>query len=88
MTGLPLLPATAVGAAPPEDQRGPHADWVRNVRAAGTATIEHEGRRVRVAGPERRPAAEANQIFPPRQQRTHRLYGVHDVLFLRRADAS
>jgi deazaflavin-dependent oxidoreductase (nitroreductase family) len=67
---------------------GPHADWVRNVRAAGTATIEHEGRRVRVAGPELRPAAEANQIFPPRQQRTHRLYGVHDVLFLRRANAS
>ena len=66
---------------------GPDADWVRNVRAAGTATIGHEGHRVLVARPELRPAADANPVFPAGQQRTHRLYGVNDFLFLRTAGA-
>ena len=38
----------------------PGADWVRNIMAAGITTIEHEGRTVRVTGPELVPADDAS----------------------------
>jgi deazaflavin-dependent oxidoreductase (nitroreductase family) len=64
---------------------GPGADWVRNVLAAGTATLQHEGRTDPVAGPELVRAADANPFFPAKEQRMHRLYGVDDFLLLQEA---
>jgi deazaflavin-dependent oxidoreductase (nitroreductase family) len=64
---------------------GPGVDWARNVIAAGSATIEHDGRTIRVDAPAVVSAAEANPFFPPGAQRTHRLYGVDDFLLLRRS---
>lgn len=65
---------------------GAGADWVRNVLAAGTATLEHEGQAVPVARPELLTAADAAAFFPPKERRVHRLYGVEHVLRLDRAD--
>jgi deazaflavin-dependent oxidoreductase (nitroreductase family) len=48
---------------------GPRADWVRNVVAMGSATIDHDGRTIRVDQPELVPASYANRFLPPRQQR-------------------
>jgi deazaflavin-dependent oxidoreductase (nitroreductase family) len=59
---------------------GPGADWARNVLAAGGATIDHEGRSVPVEDPRLVPSAEANPLFPPGEQRMHRLFGVVDFL--------
>lgn len=66
---------------------GPGTDWVRNVRAAGAATIEYEGHRVLVERPEVVPGSDAGPHFPHTVQRTHRLYGVDDFLLLRCAAA-
>ncbi|MGY1720472.1 nitroreductase family deazaflavin-dependent oxidoreductase [Blastococcus sp. SYSU DS0552] len=59
---------------------GPGADWVANVLAAGSATVEHEGRSVPVQRPRLVPADEGNRFFPPGEQRMHRLFGVVDFL--------
>ena len=64
---------------------GPGADWVRHIMAAGTTTIEHEGRTVRVTGPELVPADDASPRFAAKEQRMHRVYGVDDFLLLRHA---
>ncbi|MGY2064210.1 nitroreductase family deazaflavin-dependent oxidoreductase [Blastococcus sp. SYSU DS0619] len=65
---------------------GPGADWVRNVLAAGRATVEHEGRLVPVERPRLVPAAEADRFVPAREQRIHRLFGVVDFLRVSEAD--
>lgn len=81
---------TPVVAVPTDDgfvialPYGPRADWVRNVLAAGAATVQHEGQVVSVDEPELVPAATVDPLFPPGTQRTHRLYGVDDFLVLRR----
>lgn len=64
---------------------GPSADWVQNVLAAGSATIEHEGATIRATAPELVPSEVANPHFPTKEQRMHRVYGVHDFLRLARA---
>lgn len=61
---------------------GPGADWVRNVLAAGDATLTDGGRTVRVHRPTLVPIEQANPWFPPKEQRLHRLFGVHDFLRL------
>ena len=66
---------------------GTRADWVKNVLAAGRATIVHDGGTYRVDRPQVRPTAMADGVFTPKEQWAHRLYGVGDVLLLRRADA-
>lgn len=84
---------TPVVAVPADDgfaialPYGAGADWVRNVLAAGTATLEHEGRTVPIVRPELVPAAAADPYFPPKERRLHRLYGIEHVLRLDRADA-
>lgn len=65
---------------------GPAADWVQNVLAAGSATIEHEGTTIRATDPELVPLDVANPHFPAKEQRMHRVYGVHDFLRLERAE--
>lgn len=64
---------------------GAGADWVRNVLAAGTATLVHRGRSVQVGRPALLPREDANPSFPPKEQRLHRIYGVDDFLLLRPA---
>lgn len=63
---------------------GPGVHWVRNVVAAGSAELEHEGRTIAVEAPVFVSAAEANPNFPAKEQRAHRLYGVDDFLHLPR----
>lgn len=92
---------TPVVAVPTDDgfvfalPYGPDADWARNVRAAGVATLEHEGRRVSVHQPTLVDLDEADPLFPAGERRTHRTYGVRDFLRVQvdptppsRADAS
>lgn len=66
---------------------GAGADWVRNVMAAGTATLEHEGRTIPVVRPELMLAPDADPFFPPKERRLHRLYGIEHVLRLETAEA-
>lgn len=61
---------------------GPGADWVQNVFAAGSATIEHEGRTVAVARPRLIPRAAADPHFEAKERRSHRWFGVDDFLVL------
>jgi deazaflavin-dependent oxidoreductase (nitroreductase family) len=64
---------------------GPGADWVRNVRAHGSATLVHEGRTVRVDQPVVVPLAEVLADLPSSEQRTLRLFGVNQCLRIRPA---
>jgi deazaflavin-dependent oxidoreductase (nitroreductase family) len=66
---------------------GPNTDWLRNVMAAGSATIVHEGSTDLVDHPEVVPMSEAGSLFPPRERRTHRLFRVEQVLRVRRVEA-
>lgn len=70
--------------------RGPYekrADWVRNVLAAGSATIVHEGETFEVAEPEVIPVEEANREFTPKERREMRLFGNTTCLRVRRVGA-
>lgn len=64
---------------------GPRADWVQNVLAAGSATIDHEGGTIRATRPALVPSELANPHFPAREQRMHRVYGVRDFLRMTRS---
>jgi len=64
---------------------GPNTDWLKNVLAAGKATIVYDGKTVDVDHPEVVPMADANRLFPPNQQRMHNLFRVEDCLLLRTA---
>lgn len=83
-TGTPYR--TPVVALPTKDgflfalPYGARADWVRNVVAAGSATLDHDGQTTHVARPRLVPAHEANDHLPRTQQQIHRIYGVEDFL--------
>ncbi len=64
---------------------GPTADWVRNVLAAGAATVEFEGRRRPVTQPALVPVDEAAGWFGEADRRVQRLFGMDEVLVLRDA---
>lgn len=64
---------------------GPDTDWVRNVLANGSATIEHDGQSVRVRAPEFVRPETANPRFAAREQRMHAIFGTTDLLRLHRA---
>ncbi|HEX2029081.1 MAG TPA: nitroreductase family deazaflavin-dependent oxidoreductase [Nitriliruptorales bacterium] len=82
---------TPVAAMPIEDgfvialPYGPNADWVKNVLASGSATIEHEGETVQVERREIVSRRDANGLFPAKDQLVHSIFGVDDFLLLRRA---
>jgi deazaflavin-dependent oxidoreductase (nitroreductase family) len=63
---------------------GPSADWVQNVLAAGSAEIVNAGRTYAVDQPELITTESVKHLFPPREQRTHRMFGVEQCLRLRR----
>lgn len=64
------------------------SNWARNVLAAGAATFVFEGATYDVDSPEIIPLAAVETVFAPKEQRMHRLFGVTDVLRLRRVDTS
>ncbi|GAA0614815.1 hypothetical protein GCM10009547_15850 [Sporichthya brevicatena] len=62
---------------------GDRADWVRNVLAAGEATLVREGVEHAVRDPEVVPMADVADCFDPGDQRAHRRFGVTLALRLR-----
>ncbi len=85
---------TPVGAVKTEDgfvialPYGTSPDWFKNVRAAGSAELVHEGDTHQLEEPELVPSEVGNPYFPPNVQRTHRLFAVDDFLVLRRAESA
>ena len=69
---------------------GTRADWLKNVRASGSATIVDEGTTYDVDQPEIIPMADVSSQFPLMDQRTLSRFGVDQCLRVRRvpADAS
>ena len=65
---------------------GPTADWVRNVVAAGSATIVHEGVTYDVDRPEVVAMSVVALRFAPKDQRTHRLFRVEQALLVRQTE--
>ena len=64
---------------------GLNTDWLKNVVTSGSATIVHEGSTYQVDQPEIVPMSVAAPRFPPKDQRTHRLFRVEQALLVRRA---
>lgn len=67
---------------------GPDTDWVRNVVAAGEATLEHEGERIAVTDPDVVAEAGIRDRFPSAEQRAHRRFGIDQALRLVRAEVT
>ena len=59
---------------------GQQADWVKNVLAAGTATIVHDDEVFEVEDPELVPMAEVEGCFPDSDQRAHKAFAVEQAL--------
>jgi deazaflavin-dependent oxidoreductase (nitroreductase family) len=86
-TGRPR--ETPVGAIPTDDgflialPYGTRADWVRNVLAAGTATIVHGGETFPVGEPVVVPTAAVASELPPSERRMLRIFNVDRCLHTR-----
>ena len=82
--------ATPVRAAASEDgfvitlPYGADTDWVKNVMAAGTATLVYEGESFAVDQPKIVHGPDDAQYFAAKDQRTQRLFGVDEYLHLHR----
>lgn len=85
---------TPVAAVPTDDgfvvalPYGLNTDWLKNVLAAGSATIVHEGATYEVDRPEIVPDSVGQPFFPPKDQRTHRRFRVDQFLLVRLADSA
>ena len=66
---------------------GSSPDWLKNVLAAGSALIVHEGNTYRVDRPELIPSAVALVHVPRSEQRSLRLFGVDEFLRVRRVES-
>lgn len=83
--------ATPVGIVPVDDGfvialvYGTRTNWLRNVLAAGSATIDHEGRTYLVDRPEVVRITDVIDRFPASDRRGFRLLRVEDALHLRHA---
>jgi hypothetical protein len=62
---------------------GERTDWLKNVLAAGSATITADGRSYEVDQPEVVPMAQATAYFRPREQRMQRQFHVETALRVR-----
>ena len=67
---------------------GTKADWLRNVLAAGSATVVTDGERLDVDSPTIVATADVADLIPSRTMRTLRLFGVDECLHVERASAS
>ncbi|HSB86778.1 MAG TPA: hypothetical protein VLD86_10730 [Ilumatobacteraceae bacterium] len=65
---------------------GPNTDWLKNVVAAGSATIVHDGNTYQLDRPEILPMSAAAPFFSPKDQRAHRLFRVDQCLMVRRVE--
>lgn len=85
--------ATPVGIVPVDDGfvialvYGPRTNWLRNVLAARSATIVHEGRTFPVDQPEVVNMTQVIDRFPPSDRRGFRLLRVESALHVRHASA-
>jgi deazaflavin-dependent oxidoreductase (nitroreductase family) len=81
---------TPVGAVETDDGflvavvYGPRTNWLRNVLAAGSATIVHEGHTYAVDDPEIVPMRSVQAHFPAGDQRGFRWLGTDQALRVRR----
>jgi len=66
---------------------GPSTDWVENVMALGSAELIHDGQTHSLDRPEVVRVADAHELFPPNEQRTHRVFGIEHCLRLRHVAA-
>jgi len=64
---------------------GTRADWLRNVLAAGSATVVSGGERVDVEQPRVVATADVAGLIPTRTMRTLRLFGVKNCLRLEKS---
>lgn len=89
-TGTPY--ETPVGTVATDDgflialPYGSQADWLKNVLAAGSATIVDDGQTYDIDEPEVIAIEAAADHFSPEEQRTHRWFGVDQVLRVRRVE--
>ena len=65
---------------------GLKSNWLRNVLASGSATLAFEGRTYLVDEPEMIPLQSVETAFGSGDQRMHRIFGLTEVLRLRRAE--
>ena len=81
---------TPIVAVPTGDQfvialpYGTSPDWLKNVMAAGSATLDHDGSSYAVTQPTVVPTAEVG-VFDEKEQRTHRQFRVDQSLLLTRS---
>jgi deazaflavin-dependent oxidoreductase (nitroreductase family) len=66
---------------------GTRADWLKNLRASGSATIVDQGSAYEVDQPEIIPMADVSSRFPSLDQRTLSRFGVDQCLRVRRVAA-
>ena len=66
---------------------GTTTDWLKNVKAAGSAEVVHKGRTFLVEHPEVVAAADVASHHSRRERLVQRLYGVDLVFRLRKAGA-
>jgi deazaflavin-dependent oxidoreductase (nitroreductase family) len=84
---------TPVGTVPTADGfvvalvYGSDTDWVKNVLAADSAAITHEGRQYEVGDPALVPLDAVAESFEDSELRTLRLFGVQECLRLRNVPA-
>ena len=64
---------------------GPRTDWLRNVLAAGSATVVSKGERIAVERPAVVATADVEELIPARTMRTLRLFGVSQCLSLEKS---
>ncbi len=83
---------TPVGAVETDDgfvialPYGTRPDWLKNVLAAGSATIVHEGHTYRVTDLDVVPMESVESFFPAKDRRAHRMFRVDLCLRARRAE--
>jgi hypothetical protein len=84
----PILALEAHGGFVTPLPYGTKSDWLKNLLAAGSAIVVHDGTTYRVDEPEIIPAAEAAPFVPAQEQRTHRWFGVDQFLRVHRAEVT
>jgi hypothetical protein len=65
---------------------GPGTDWVKNVLAHRSAVLVTDGRTYTIDRPEVIATDLVEDLFPPSERRTHRLFRVDQCLRVRRVD--
>ena len=85
---------TPVGPFPTEDgfvialPYGTSSNWVRNVLAAGRATLVTEGETVELDDPEVVPLSEVVDVLPEKERRSLRVFRVEQALRAHRSEAA